>query len=190
MTEIYLVRHGETEWSRAQRHTSVTDLDLTERGVAQAESLRGRLDVDAFDLVLCSPRRRAQRTAVLAGFGADRLEIEPDLAEWNYGQYEGRTGAQIREEHPGWRLWDGDAPPGGENGLEVRDRLARVIRRVQGSGAERVICFGHGHALRVMALTWLGIDLACGDQFPLDTGTISVLAPYRGFRALRSWNAG
>ncbi len=189
MTSITLVRHGETEWSRAQRHTSVTDLDLTERGVAQVETLRARLDPDMFDLVLCSPRLRARRTALLAGFPAGRLEVDPDLAEWHYGAYEGRTGAQIREELPGWRIWDDTPPPGGENGTQVRERLGRVIERVESSGADQVICFGHGHSLRVLTLVWLGLDLSRGDQFPLDTGTISVLTPYRGFHAVQSWNA-
>ena len=117
MTLLYLVRHGETEWSKSGQHTSVTDLDLTPRGVEQAQSLRDRLDPADFDLVLCSPRLRAQRTARLAGF--EDFEVEPDLAEWAYGDYEGMTSAQIQERHPGWRIWF----------FGFRTRLSRGRRR-------------------------------------------------------------
>lgn len=188
MTEIYLVRHGETEWSRNGRHTSVTDLDLTERGEQQARSLCGRLDPTSFGLVLASPRLRARRTAEIAGFPADRVQVTDDLAEWFYGDYEGRTGVDIRAEHPGWTIWTGETP-GGETADQVRTRLTRVIDRAVGSGVDRVLCFGHGHALRAMTLCWLGLDVALGDSFPLETGTISVLAPYKGGRALSRWNA-
>lgn len=189
MTQIFLIRHGETEWSREQRHTSVTELDLTEAGVGQALSLRDRLDPDRFDEVICSPRLRAVRTALLAGFARERLVIDPDLAEWYYGDYEGRTSAEIRQEVPGWRIWDG-APPGGESGAQVQRRSARVIGRARDGGLDRVVLFGHGHALRVLALTWLGLELSRGDQFPLSTATISVLASYRDENALLCWNAG
>ncbi|MPV51202.1 histidine phosphatase family protein [Pseudactinotalea sp. HY160] len=188
MTEIYLVRHGETAWSRSGRHTSVTDLDLTEIGVRQAESLKGRLDPAAFDLVLSSPRLRARRTAELAGFSADRVELCEDLVEWDYGDYEGVTSADIRAERPGWTIWTGDVP-GGETAEQVRARLTRVIDRAAGSGLDRVLCFGHGHGLRAMTLCWLGLDFGLGDSFPLATGTVSVLAPYKGGRALSRWNS-
>lgn len=188
MTRIFLVRHGQTAWSRTGQHTSITDLDLTEEGERQARALRGRLDPDAFDLVLSSPRLRARRTAELAGFPAARVEITDDLAEWFYGDYEGRTGDDIRAEQPGWTIWTGTTP-GGETVEQVRARLTRLIDRILSCGAEQVLCFGHGHALRALTLCWLGLDFARGDSFPLETGTVSVLAPDRGVRALSRWNA-
>lgn len=186
MTEIHLVRHGETEWSSNGRHTSSTDLDLTETGVAEATALRGRLDPKAYQLVLSSPLLRARRTAELAGFGEP--EIDPDLHEWRYGDYEGLTTPQIREQDPGWTVWTHPSP-GGETADEVSTRLARVIARVRESGVERALCFAHGHALRALTLTWLGLDLALGDTFPLQTGTVSVLGDYKDGQALISWNA-
>ena len=187
MTQLYLVRHGETAWSRERRHTSVTDLDLTETGVVQAQALRGRLHPEQFGRVLCSPRLRARRTAELAGFDPARLEITEDLAEWAYGSYEGMTSAEIRAQHPGWTIWTGHTP-GGETPDQVQRRLNRLITAVLAGGGERVICFGHGHALRALALTWLGLDLAHGEAFPLETATVSVLGDYHGSRALLGWN--
>lgn len=188
MTQMYLVRHGQTEWSANGRHTSITDLDLTEQGVREAESLRDRLDPGDFDLVLCSPRLRARRTAELAGFEPGRLEITEDLAEWYYGEYEGRTGADVRAENPGWTLWTAPTP-GGESAQDVATRLDRVIDRALAAEAERVICFAHGHALRALMLRWLGMDFTLGDQFPLETGTLSILGPYKDGRALLRWNS-
>lgn len=189
MTQLYLVRHGETAWSRERRHTSVTDLDLTETGVVQAQALRGRLNTEQFGRVLCSPRLRARHTAELAGFDPTRLEITEDLAEWAYGSYEGLTAAEIRAQDPGWTIWTGTTP-GGETPDQVRRRLGRLVEAVQAGGGERVICFGHGHALRALALTWLGLDLAHGEVFPLETATVSVLGDYHGNRALLGWNLG
>ncbi len=188
MTELFLVRHGETEWSANGRHTSATDLDLTERGVQQATALRGHLDPGEFRLVLSSPRLRATRTAELAGLASDDVRIEPDLAEWSYGEYEGRTGADVREERPGWTIWTGD-PPGGETAEQIRARVRRVTERAMSSGVDRVLCFAHGHILRALTLTWLGLDYAVGDQFPLETGTVSVLGPYKDGPALLRWNS-
>lgn len=186
MTEIHLVRHGETEWSANGRHTSSTDLDLTDNGVAEATALGGRLDPKAYQLVLSSPLLRARRTAELAGFGAP--EIDPDLHEWRYGDYEGLTTPQIREHDPGWTVWTHPSP-GGETAEEVSRRLSRVIERIRESGVEQALCFAHGHALRALTLTWLGLDLTLGDTFPLQTGTVSVLGDYKDGQALISWNA-
>lgn len=188
MTEITVVRHGETQWSADGRHTSRTDLALTPVGEREAAALRGELDPDAYGLVLCSPMGRARRTAELAGFPAERLEIDPDLREWDYGEYEGITSAQIRERVPGWTVWTHPSP-GGESAGQVRERCERVIERALGSGVDRVLLFGHGHALRALTLTYLGLDLAVGDAFPLGTGTISVLGPYKDGRALLHWNS-
>lgn len=187
MTTLYLVRHGQTGWSRSGQHTSRTDLDLTPEGVAQAESLRRRLDPADFGLVLASPRLRARRTAELAGF-ADP-EVTEDLAEWDYGDYEGLTSNQIREEHhPGWRLWFNGCP-GGESADHVRARLTRVVHRVRESGVDQAICFGHGHASRVLALCWLDFPLIFGQSFPLEVGSISVLGREKESWAVLRWNS-
>ncbi len=189
MTRLFLVRHGETEWSRDGRHTSVTDLPLTEHGREQALGLFGHLDPADFGLVLSSPRHRARITAELAGFvGPHAPEIDDDLVEWSYGDYEGRTSAEIHADAPGWTIFTA-TPRGGETADEVRTRLARVIERVRASGVEQAVVFGHGHALRALALCWLELDLTLGDRFPLDTSTVSVLGEAKGGPALRQWNA-
>ncbi|GAB2569121.1 histidine phosphatase family protein [Microlunatus antarcticus] len=189
MTELFLVRHGQTEWSRDGRHTSVTDLPLTEHGREQALRLYGRLDPGAFGLALTSPRHRAQITAELAGFvGPHAPEVDEDLVEWFYGDYEGLTSAQIHKDAPGWTVFT--APPaGGETAEQVGARLDRVVDRVRSSGVERAIVFSHGHALRSLMLRWLGLDLSIGDRFPLDTSTVSILGEAKGRGALRQWNA-
>ena len=186
MTDLYIVRHGETEWSKSGQHTSVTDLDLTEKGKAEAASLRGWLKPDRFDLVLCSPRRRAQETAQLAGF--ENFEVDEDLAEWNYGEFEGKTSAEIREFVPGWRIWS-DYVPGGEQQDEIITRMTRVMNRVRYSRLKRVIAFGHGHSLRVLATCWISIPISRGSSFPLQTATMSVLGYEKETPALVTWNA-
>lgn len=186
MTVLYLVRHGETEWSRTGRHTSVTDLDLTEHGVEQAHALDDRLDRDDFGLVLASPRLRARRTAELAGFGDH--EVDDDLVEWNYGRYEGLTSDEIRQHDPGWRIWFNGCPDG-ETDQHVRARLTRVVARVRESGVEQAICFAHGHALRVLALAWLDFPIIFGQSFPLDVATISVLGREKESAAVLRWNS-
>ena len=189
MTRLFLVRHGETEWSRSGQHTSITDLPLTERGQAQAEALRGHLDPQRFGLVLCSPRQRARRTAELAGFTAEfEPETSEDLVEWAYGDYEGLTSSQIHASVPDWTIWTGTTP-GGETPAEVTKRLTRVVERVRSSGVPEAICFGHGHALRALMLCWLGFDVRLGVQFPLDTSTVSILGEEKGQPALEQWNA-
>jgi broad specificity phosphatase PhoE len=188
-TEIYLIRHGETEWSHSGQHTSVTDLELTERGVQQARTLRGHLEPGEFGLVLSSPRRRALDTATLAGFtGAFAPQVDEDLVEWAYGDYEGLTSEQIHETNPGWTIWGG-AVPGGETAQQVTERLDRVVDRVQESGVHRAICFGHGHALRALMLRWLEFDVKLGVHFPMDTSTVSILGWEKGLPALERWNS-
>ena len=189
VTELYLVRHGETEWSRSGQHTSVTDLPLTPVGEGQARALNGHLTPADFQLILTSPRRRARETAELAGFtGAYEPEVDEDLVEGFSGDYEGLTRDQVSEAGPNWQIWT-DPVPGGETAEQVRTRLDRVVARVRNSGVERALCFGHGHALRALTMCWLEFDLALGSQFPLDTSTVSVLGTEKGLPALQKWNA-
>ena len=186
MPLLYVVRHGQTEWSSNGRHTSVTDLDLIPSGVEQAEALRERLDPTDFGLVLSSPRLRARRTAELAGF--TDLETDDDLVEWDYGEFEGLTSSQIRERWPGWRIWFNGCP-GGESADEVRARLTRVVARVRASGVERAICFGHGHASRVLALCWLDFPIIFGQSFPLEVASVSILGREKESAAIIRWNS-
>lgn len=189
MTEVYLVRHGETEWSKSGQHTSITDLPLTERGIEQVETLRGRLNPDEFGLILSSPRQRAVKTAELAGFtGPYEPQIDADLVEWAYGDYEGLTSVQIHESVPDWDIFTG-VTPGGETHDQVTMRLDRVVKRIQESGVNRAICFGHGHALRAFTLRWLRFDVSLGVHFPLDTGTVSVLGWEKHQPAMERWNS-
>ena len=182
--EVWLVRHGETAWSRDRLHTSVTDVPLTEAGVAAALALRERLAGRSFALVLTSPRERARRTAELAGF-PDAL-VDPDLVEWHYGTYEGISTAEIRESDPGWTVWTHPAP-GGEAAAEVAERADRVLERARSATGDSLL-FGHAHALRVLAARWLGLAAAEGRLFRLDTGSLSVLAYERETPVIRSWN--
>jgi probable phosphoglycerate mutase len=183
-SELWLVRHGETAWSRAGRHTSVTDVPLTAAGEDQARALRARLAEQRFDLVLTSPRQRARRTAELAGFPA--AEVDDDLAEWAYGAYEGITTAQIRQQVPDWTVWTRPCPEG-ETAAQVAARLDRVVARVRAVGG-RVLAFGHGHASRALAARWLGLSAADGRLLVLDTGTVSVLGHEHAEPAVVRWN--
>jgi probable phosphoglycerate mutase len=183
--EVWLVRHGETEWSRDGRHTSTTDLPLTDEGVRVAKELRERLDPVDFALVLTSPRRRARDTAELAGRGD--AQVDEDLAEWDYGDLEGLTTEQIRETYPDWTIWDGPVP-GGESAEQVAVRFDRVVARCR-AAAGPVLLFGHGHALRVLAARWLRLPVTEGRHLYLDTATISVLGDDRGTPVVRRWNA-
>ncbi|CAA9371751.1 MAG: Fructose-1,6-bisphosphatase, Mycobacterial type SUP1; Sugar phosphatase SUP1 [uncultured Propionibacteriaceae bacterium] len=189
MTQLFVVRHGETEWSRSGQHTSVTDLPLTRNGEREARKLADRLNPADFSLVLSSPRQRARHTAELAGFtGSSAPQLEEDLAEWSYGDFEGRTSEQIQESVPEWTIWT-HLTPGGETAAQIGTRLDRVIRRVHDSGVDRAICFAHGHILRALTVRWLELDLSLGGHFPLDTGTISILGEVKGIPALQQWNA-
>ena len=184
-SELWLVRHGETEWSRDGRHTSTTDLDLTEKGVEVACTLKDRLEGQSFDLVLTSPRLRARRTAELAGFSD--AEVDDDLVEWDYGDYEGVTTAEIHETVPGWTVWT-HPTPGGETAEQVTDRLDRVVAKVQRSG-DRVLVFGHGHSLRALAARWIEQPVDEGRFFKLDTATVSSLGYERDFPVVLRWNS-
>lgn len=185
MQELWLVRHGETEWSRDHKHTSVTDLDLTEAGVEVAGTLAERLAGEEFDLVLTSPRLRARRTAELTGFGD--AEVDKDLVEWAYGDYEGLTTVEIRESVPGWTVWT-HSSPGGETPEQVTERLSRVVGRARATQG-RVLVFGHGHALRALTAVWLGLRVTDGRLFRLDTATVSVLGHEREVPVILRWNA-
>jgi len=183
-TELWLVRHGQTEWSREGRHTSVTDVPLTEPGVAVASTLAERLDGLEFGLVLTSPRQRARRTAELAGFPGAR--VDPDLVEWDYGAYEGLTTDQIREAVPGWTVWTHPCP-GGETAEQVAARLDRVVAEVRACGG-RALVFGHGHALRALAARWVDRPASDGRLFRLDTATVSTLGYEREAPVVLRWN--
>ena len=183
--ELWIVRHGETAWSRDGRHTSTTDLPLTSAGERVATELRERLAPVAFDLVLTSPRQRARRTAELAGF--PDAHVEDDLAEWAYGDYEGVTTATIRETVPGWTVWTHPCP-GGETADQVGARTDRVIAKVRARGG-RALVFGHGHASRVLAARWLGRPANDGRFFRLDTATVSVLGYEHDLPVMARWNA-
>jgi broad specificity phosphatase PhoE len=181
--QIWLMRHGETEWSRSGQHTSTTDLALTPVGEQRAEWLRHALGGRTFALVLASPMRRALDTCRLAGYSA---EITPDLSEWNYGAYEGLTTPEIQAEDPDWTIWT-KAPPGGESAAEVAARADRVISRA-GAAEGDVALFAHGHMLRVLAARWLGLDPTGGRLLALSTGSISVLGHERDTRVIQMWN--
>jgi broad specificity phosphatase PhoE len=183
--ETWLIRHGETEWSLSGQHTGVTDLPMTEAGEAAASALRDVLAEVSFDLVLCSPRQRARRTAELAGF--THLHTEPDLAEWNYGDYEGRTRIDILEERPDWSIWT-DGAPGGETPQQLQARVDRVIAKCRAAGG-RVLLFSHGHLLRSLAARWIAQPVTVGAHLPLDTAKVCVLAYDRGVPTLDRWNA-
>lgn len=181
---IWLVRHAETEWSRTGRHTSVTDLPLTEDGVRVARELGTKLADTEFDLVLTSPRERARHTAQLAGF-AD-AQVDEDLVEWAYGEYEGITTIDIRKTDPGWTVWTHPSP-GGESAEEVTARLDRVVARLRAMDA-RILVFGHGHASRALAMRWIQQPVSEGRFLKLDTATVSVLGYDREFPVILRWN--
>jgi probable phosphoglycerate mutase len=183
--EVWLVRHGETEWSRDGRHTSTTDLPLTDEGRRVAQALHERLDHTAFSLVLTSPRERARETARLAGH--PEASRDDDLAEWDYGELEGLTTQQIRETYPDWTIWQGPVP-GGESAAQVSERLDRVVSRF-GAADGRVLVFGHGHALRALAARWLDLPVADGRHLRLDTATVSVLGWERETPVVIHWNS-
>jgi broad specificity phosphatase PhoE len=183
--ELWVIRHGETEWSRDGLHTSHTELELTPAGEAVARRLEQRLEGVEFDLVLTSPRLRARRTAELAGF--PDAELDEDLTEWDYGDYEGLTTATIREAVPGWTVWTHPCP-GGDTAEEVSARMDRVVARVRDHGG-RVLVFSHGHASRALAARWLDQPVQEGRLFSLDTATISVLGSERESPTVLRWNS-
>ena len=169
---VYLARHGETAWTISRQHTGVTDLPLTAQGEAEALRLGERLERLAFAAVLTSPLRRAVRTCEMAGFGS-AADVEPDLLEWNYGVYEGRTSAEIHAERPDWQLFR-DGCPGGESPDQVGARADRVVRRVRAIEGN-VLLFSSGHFLRVFAARWLGLEPGAGRYFVLGTASLSAV---------------
>lgn len=184
--QIWLVRHGETEWSKSGRHTGRTDIPLTDLGRRQAEGLAHRLAGHSFALALTSPRSRAVETARLAGF-ADAV-VDPDLGEWDYGEFEGRTTPDIREEIPDWSIWTGPWR-GGETVEQVGTRADRIIERCVDPRVEGgVLLFAHGHLLRVLAARWIHLPADAGRHLALDTATIGILGWERANRALETWN--
>ncbi|MEI8294494.1 MAG: histidine phosphatase family protein [bacterium] len=184
--KVVLVRHGETEWSLSGRHTSHTDLDLTPEGERRAEALKKILSDWRFDLVLCSPRLRAIRSCDLLGWGRAAVKTQ-DLTEWNYGDYEGLTTAEIRAKAPGWTIFTQPCP-GGESASDVARRVDRVIAEVQKSGVDTLLV-SHGHCLRVLTARWLGLDASDGRFFQLETGTWSILSYERETPVLQVWSA-
>jgi broad specificity phosphatase PhoE len=185
--EMWIIRHAETEWSRAHKHTGRTDIPLTDAGREAARALHVRLEGHAFAAVFVSPLSRARETAELAGLGGDDVRVRDDLMEWDYGDYEGRTTAAIREERPGWLLWR-DGVPNGERADDVGARVDRVIQealRIDGD----VAIVAHGHVLRVLAARWLEQPAAFGGRLALETGRISTCGWERETRVLTGWNA-
>ena len=191
---VWLARHGETEWSKSLQHTGRTDIPLTEKGEEEARRLRDPLAEVRFDHVLCSPLGRARETCELAGLG-DRAELRDDLLEWDYGDYEGRTSADIHVDRPDWSLWT-DGCPGGESPEQVGARADLVIAEIltmipagdPESGAT-VAVFAHGHILRVLTARWLELPPADGKLFGLGTGTLSRLGWEHDYRVIQRWNA-
>jgi broad specificity phosphatase PhoE len=184
VVRLVLMRHGQTEWSAAGRHTSHTDLALTPEGESEARALAARLVDRTFDAVVASPRLRALRSAELAGLTV--TAVDADLAEWDYGEYEGLTTEEIRKHRRDWSLWT-DGAPGGESPAEVSARIDRVLRRVSTVDGD-VAVIGHGHALRVLTARWLGLPASSGALFRLDSGTISELGYEREQAVIQRWN--
>jgi probable phosphoglycerate mutase len=186
--ELWLLRHGATEWARNGRHTGSTDIPLLPDGETEARALAPLLAQHTFDAVYCSPLQRARRTCELAGLG-DQAQLEPDLREWDYGRYEGITTAEIRQSVPGWTVFSHPCP-GGESLMQVQERCdALIARLVQQHPGGRVALFAHGHILRSLAGCWLGLGAAGGALLVLGTGSFSVLGSEREQRALLRWNA-
>jgi broad specificity phosphatase PhoE len=185
MSVVVLVRHGQTAWSAEGRHTGRTDLSLTDEGERQGKALGEMLADYRFAFVMTSPLARARKTAELAGFGA-AAEIDPDLMEWDYGVYEGRTTAEIRREVPEWSVWTHPIT-GGESIADVSGREDRVITRITRIEGD-VVLFGHGHALRVLAARWLALDPRAGSGFVLATAALGILGWERDHPAILRWN--
>ena len=188
LPRVSIARHGETAWTMSGQHTGRTDIPLTPRGEDNARHLGERLSGRSFALVLSSPLQRARRTCELAGFG-DRAEIDPDLREWDYGEFEGLTTAQIRERRPDWALFR-DGCPGGESADQVGTRADRVIARARAAAGD-VLVFAHGHLLRVLAARWLGLPASAGRLLFCDPTSLGMLG-YEHDKAdepvLRLWN--
>lgn len=182
---LWLIRHGETEWSVTKRHTGRTDIALTATGKRQAAALGRHLARRAFALVLCSPLQRARETCRLAGY-SDVATCTEDLLEWDYGAYEGRTTNEIRTEVPGWSIWTGGVP-GGETIEQVGNRAEQVIKQALAVDGD-VALFAHAHILRILTACWLGLPPDAGRLFALSTASVSVLGHERETRVISVWN--
>lgn len=185
--QVVLVRHGETEWSRDGRHTGRTDVPLTETGRSQARRLRESLRSWQFVAVFTSPMSRARETCALAGYAAQASVLQ-DLSEWDYGEFDGRTAAEIRQVRPGWVLWR-DGPAGGETLDDVVARANRVVETVRSVDGD-VLLFSHGHLLRVFTARWLELPGVAGQRFFLATASPSVLGHEHDWTVVRRWNEG
>jgi broad specificity phosphatase PhoE len=184
-TEVWLVRHGETAWSLTRRHSGRTDLPLTAHGEEEAGAAAQLLGGRKFDQVWCSPLVRARRSCEIAGYLA-AARIDPDLEEWDYGDWTGLTLEQVQERCPGWNVWDGPVP-GGESIEEIAARAGRVVERLREAGGT-VAVFAHGHFLRVLTTQWLGLPPQAGRNFALETSSVCILGQDAGFPAIRAWN--
>lgn len=182
---VVVVRHGETEWSRDGRHTGKSDIPLTQHGREQARELGPGLQHWRFALVLTSPLERAVETCRLAGYG-DQAQLRPDLMEWDYGTYDGKTTRQILEERPGWSLWK-DGGPGGEKAADVARRVDRVIAEVRRTEGNALL-FAHGHVLRVLTARWLGQAPEEGRHYALQTASLGVLGYEHEDPVIEQWN--
>ncbi len=183
--ELWLARHGDTAWTVSRQHTSRTDLELNDDGVAAARSLVAKLSGRDYDVVLTSPLRRARDTARLAGF-PDAF-VDDRLREFDYGSYEGLTTAEIRESRPGWDLWTDGGGPGGETVQEAGRRLDEVVARIRADAPTRALVFGHGHALRILAARWLALAPAEGRVLLLGPAGVGVIGSEHGRAAIRRW---
>jgi broad specificity phosphatase PhoE len=183
--QLFIARHGATEWSKSGQHTSHTDLMLLPEGEEQARRLGAKLEGIEFSLVLCSPLRRALQTCAGAGFG-DVAEVCDDLVEWDYGEYEGLTTPQIRETNPSWWLWR-DGCPGGESPAQIGARVDRVLARVA-EVEGNALAFAHGHVLRVLTARWLEMEVAAGARFKLEAGSLGILGHERDTQVIERWS--
>ena len=192
--ELWLVRHGETEWSLSGAHTSRTDIPLTDHGRKRAEELRDFLKDVRFEAVLTSPMQRARETCAIAGLG-EQAAIDEGLKEWDYGIYEGKTTKEIRETEPGWSVWENEIK-GGETVEQVGERADAVIDRALAAGEAagetqgRVALFAHAHILRILAVRWMKLEARSGRLLALGTGSVSRLGWERETRVLATWNRG
>jgi probable phosphoglycerate mutase len=189
-TELWLVRHGETEWSLSGAHTSRTDIPLTDHGRKRAEELRDFLKGTTFDAVFESPMQRARETCKIAGFG-DQAVVEKGLVEWDYGVYEGKTTKEIQAEIPGWSVWKNEIIDG-ETVEHVGERADGVIARALAAAPQggKVALFAHAHILRILAARWIGLAATGGSMLALGTGSVSVMGWERETRVISNWNRG
>jgi probable phosphoglycerate mutase len=185
-SELWLVRHGETEWSKALRHTGRSDVPLTDCGRRRARSLRALLASQSFGQVLASPLVRARETAELAGYSDDAVDLDDDLREWDYGAFEGQTTADLRRRHGSFSIWSTPVPEG-ESLDDVAARADRVLHQLS-ARRERCLLFSHGHFLRILTARWLSLAPAQGRLLALDAGALCVLGHEHGYPVIRAWN--